>query len=88
MSNPNIVSTSDGSKQLVTFSKIQQKVVRQNIHSEDEYLSVSYAISCPLLALFPVHLISTTSSANVFIRIPTFFNVRFFGIRLVMLSTC
>ncbi|VDK42551.1 unnamed protein product [Taenia asiatica] len=39
MSNSNIVSTSDGSKQLVTFNKIQQKVVRQNIHSEDEYLS-------------------------------------------------
>ncbi|KAL5103575.1 hypothetical protein TcWFU_006876 [Taenia crassiceps] len=39
MSNPNIVSTSDGSKQLLTYSKIQQKVVRQNIHPEDEYLS-------------------------------------------------
>ncbi|VDM24061.1 unnamed protein product [Hydatigera taeniaeformis] len=39
MSNPNIISTSDGSKQLITFNKTQQKIVRQNVRSEDEYLS-------------------------------------------------
>lgn len=41
MNNSRIITTSDGSKQLVAFSKIQQKVVRQNIRSEDEYLNVS-----------------------------------------------
>ena len=40
MNNSRIIVTSDGSKQLVTFSKLQQKVVRQNIRSEDEYLDV------------------------------------------------
>ncbi|VDL19518.1 unnamed protein product [Hymenolepis diminuta] len=39
MNNSNIVSSGDDSKQLVTYSKLQQKIVRQNIRSEDEYLT-------------------------------------------------
>lgn len=45
MNDSNIVSSGDDSKQLVTYSKLQQKIVRQNIRSEDEYLTVSSACS-------------------------------------------
>ncbi|VDO01393.1 unnamed protein product [Rodentolepis nana] len=39
MNNSSIVSSADGSKQLVTYSKVQQKIVRQNVRSEEEYLN-------------------------------------------------
>lgn len=40
-SSSNIISGTDGTKQLVTYSKTQQKIVRQLVRSDDEYLSVS-----------------------------------------------
>ncbi|KAM7539531.1 hypothetical protein Aperf_G00000026202 [Anoplocephala perfoliata] len=33
------MSSGDGSKQLVAYSKLQQKITRQNIRTEDEYLN-------------------------------------------------
>nr|CDS31193.1 es2 protein [Hymenolepis microstoma] len=39
MNNSGVVTSGDGSKQLVTYSKVQQKIVRQNVRSEEEYLN-------------------------------------------------